>query len=371
MAETTALRRTVLNAAHRRAGAKMVPFAGWEMPLQYTSIIEEHKAVRLHAGIFDVSHMGRFFLNGPEAAAVLRRAVTYTIHSLGVGRSHYALMCNEDGGILDDVYCYHVDPERWLIVVNAANRGPTWERLQSLIEPGQAVELVDRTEMTVMIALQGPEAAERLADVLGPELPTTLGKRRCLGFELMRYRALISRTGYTGEDGFEIITSVEAGQALWDRLLQAGATPCGLGARDTLRLEAALVLYGNDIDTTTNPYEAGLGWVVSLDDGADFVGRRALEHLRAEGPKRKLVCLKAEGPGIMRAHYPILHEGDRVGQVTSGGYSPMLDVSIGLGYVPVALATEGRNLAVDVRGRALPVRIVPRPFYQSRRPASS
>lgn len=365
MAETSALRKTALNEWHHRASAKMVSFAGWEMPLQYSSILEEHRSVRQHTGIFDVSHMGRFFLTGPDAARLLRRAITYNITRLGVGRSHYALMCNEDGGILDDVYCYHVDPERWLVVVNAANREPAGERLRSLREPRMQVDLADRTEVTVMIALQGPEAAEQLTDVLGPELPTTLGKRRCLGFELMRYRALISRTGYTGEDGFEIVASIEAGRALWERLVQAGAIPCGLGARDTLRLEAALVLYGNDITTTTNPYEAGLDWVVSFDDAADFVGRRALAQIHTAGVKRKLVCLKAEERGIMRAHYPILHEGREVGQVTSGGYSPMLAVSIGMGYVPIELSTPGTALTVAIRGSPLPVRVVPRPFYRS------
>jgi aminomethyltransferase len=309
--------------------------------------------------------MGRFFLSGPDATALLRRAVTYNVTPLGVSRSHYAVMCNEDGGILDDVYAYHIDPERWLLVVNAANREATWERIQSLIAPGMDVETDDRTESTVMLALQGPEAAERLADVLGPDLPSTLRKRRCLGFELMRYRALIARTGYTGEDGFEFVTAIEAGQQLWDRLIERGVAPCGLGARDTLRLEASLVLYGNDIDATTNPFEAGLGWVVSLDDEQDFVGRQALLRLKAEGVKRRLVCLKARERGIIRAHYPILHDGAPVGHVTSGGYSPMLDVSIGMGYVPVELSGEGTPLTVDVRGRPLSVEIVPRPFYQA------
>ncbi len=341
----------------------MVPFAGWEMPVQYAGVIEEHIAVRRHAGMFDVSHMGRFEVHGPDAGRFLRYLSTWDMTRLVPGDGHYAAMCREDGGILDDVYVFCLTPERCFVVVNASNA----DKMKRWIE-GQDTDfearLVDRHASTAMIAVQGPEALHRLARVLNPDFVRSLKARRCGEIQWRGHTVFASRTGYTGEDGFELVIEAGAAPGLWQALLDEEVHPCGLGARDTLRLEAALLLYGNDMDEETNPWEAGLDWVVTLDDGADFVGREALLRLRDAGPSRELVCLKAADRGIMRGGCPILLSGKEAGKVTSGGYSPTLAVSIGMGFVPPHLAAEGTELEVDVRGKPLPVRIVPRPFYK-------
>lgn len=358
---TTALRQLPLAEQHKALGARFAPFAGWEMPVQYAGIVEEHHAVRERAGVFDVSHMGRLFVVGDDAARVVRRAVTYKVDQLAEGEAHYAFMCADDGGILDDVFVYRLDPVRLLVVNNASNAELGRERIASCIEPGMDAELLDRQTTTVMLALQGPEAPAYFSRVVGPEMPQ---RRKCIEMEFAGYKLFVSRTGYTGEDGFELVTSVEAGAHLLVRLVEAGVAPCGLGARDTLRLEAALPLYGNDIDATTNPFEAGLGFAVTLDDGAAFAGRDALAAAKAAGPARKLACLRANDRGIMRAGYVALHAGEPVARVTSGGFSPMLNTSIGMAYLPVELAQEGTELAIDVRGKPLSVVVVPRPFYR-------
>jgi len=342
----------------------MVPFAGWEMPLQFAGIVEEHQAVRRAAGIFDVSHMGRLFVTGPDAARLLRRALTYAVDRLEEGRGHYTLLCNEAGGILDDPYVYRLDGQRFLFIGNASNAERDREQLASLVDDGMEVEILDRQSSTVMIAVQGPAAVSYLARVLGPEIAEMVKPRRCVELPFEGAKLFVSRTGYTGEDGFEFVTSVEAGRHVWERLLAAGAQPCGLGARDSLRLEAALALYGNDIDTTTNPFEAGLDWVVSLDDGQDFVGREALLQVRERGIERRLCCLRALERGVMRHGYAVLHGGRVVGRVTSGGHSPTLGVSIAMAYLPLELTAEGTELEVDVRGRPLRAVVVPRPFYR-------
>ncbi len=356
------LLRTPLYEEHRRLGARMVPFAGWEMPVQYAGIIEEHQAVRQRAGMFDVSHMGRFELHGPQAAAALRYVCAYDVTRLTSGQGQYTVICNEAGGILDDVYVFCLAAERFLVVVNAANAEKIRAWLARHIVPFQA-ELLDRHRNTAMVAVQGPQAvalcAERLDAALG-QLP----RRRCLELPWEGEPLFASRTGYTGEDGLELVAPAGLGPSLWRRLLEAGVTPCGLGARDTLRLEAALLLYGNDMDESVNPYEVGLGWTVTLDDGADFIGRAALLRLRERPPRRLLACLRAAERGIMRAGQAILHQGQVVGKVTSGGYSPTLGVSIGMGFLPPDLAQVGTRLVVDVRGRPLPVEVVPRPFYR-------
>jgi aminomethyltransferase len=364
---TATLRQLPLADLHRAAGARFAPFAGWEMPVQYAGIVDEHRAVRERAGAFDVSHMGRLFVVGSDAGRLLRRATTYKVDQLAEGEAHYALLCADDGGILDDIFVYRLDGVRYLVVPNAANAEQDGERIASFVEPGMDVELLERQASTVMLALQGPEAASCLTRILGPEISQTLRKRRCLELEFMRYKLFASRTGYTGEDGFELVTSVEAGRHLWEELLRAGVAPCGLGARDTLRLEAALPLYGNDIDTTTNPFEAALSFAVTLDDGADFAGREALVAAKEAGPARKLVCLRANDRGVMRSGCAVLHGGRAVGRVTSGGFSPTLTVSIGLAYVPVELATEGTDVSIDVRGKPLAATVVRRPFYRAKR----
>jgi aminomethyltransferase len=362
---TTALRQLPLIEQHRAFGARFAPFAGWEMPIQYTGIVEEHKAVRERAGVFDVSHMGRVFVVGTDAARLLRRAVTYKVDRLEEGEAHYALMCDASGGIEDDVFVYRLDDQRFLVVNNASNAELGRDRIADALEPGADAELLDRTAATVMLALQGPASPAFLGRVIGAEVPNTLPKRRCTEVEFMGYKLFVSRTGYTGEDGFELVTSTEAGAHLLTQLARQGVAPCGLGARDTLRLEAALPLYGNDIDTTTNPFEAGLGFAVTLDGGADFTGRDALAAAKAAGVSRKLSCIKALDRGIMRHGYVVLHGDEAVATVTSGGFSPVLEVSIGMAYLPVDLAREGTKLEVDVRGKPLRAGVVKRPFYRS------
>jgi aminomethyltransferase len=317
--------------------------------------------VRQRAGVFDVSHMGRLFVVGRDAAQLLRRAVTYNVAALREGQGHYTLLCNDAGGIIDDPYVYRLDDQRFLFVGNAANAARDAERVRSLIEQGMDVELLDRQAQTVMLAVQGPDAEGRMARIVGPEA-AALDKRRCTELPYLQYKLFVSRTGYTGEDGFELVTSVEAGRALWRQLRADGVEACGLGARDTLRLEAALPLWGNDIDETANPYEAGLGWVVSLEDGADFAGRDALAQIKRNGVTRKLVCLKALERGVIRDHCPILHAGSLAGTVASGSHSPTLGVSIAMAYLPLALTGEGTELTVDVRGKPLRAVVVKRPF---------
>ncbi len=374
------LRRTCLYEEHLHLGARMVPFAGYEMPVQYAGVIEEHNAVRQAAGMFDVSHMGRFEVRGPDAGRFLRYICTWDMTRLDIGEGHYAAACREDGGILDDVYVFALTPQgaassaptvppaRYLIVVNAANADKMKRWLEQHIEPFQAT-LVDRYAATAMIAVQGPQWLDRLSAVIGAGFARSLRPRRCGETEWRGETLFASRTGYTGEDGLELVIDGGSGPALWQALLEAGVRPCGLAARDTLRLEAALLLYGNDMDEGTNPWEVGLDWAVSLDDGADFLGRQALVRRREAGPSRLLVCLKAAGRGIMRHDCPVLHSGQEVGKVTSGGYSPTLATSIGMGFVPPELAAAGTELTVDVRGKPLPVTVVPRPFYKRPKPA--
>ncbi len=359
----SALRRTCLHEEHLGLGARMVPFTGWDMPVQYKGIIEEHHSVRRAAGMFDVSHMGRFEIRGPKAATFLRHICTYDLTRLSPGQGHYAAVCRPDGGIMDDVYVYCLAADRYILVANAANVDKVGGWLRRHMR-SFAVELFDVSASTCMIAAQGPEARERLAGVLDPEFVRSLRPRACAETEWEGTLLFASRTGYTGEDGLELVTRAEAGPRLWRALLDAGIIPCGLGARDTLRLEAALLLHGNDMDETVNPFEVGLGWVVTLDDGADFIGREALLHARDSEPQRVLVCLKAEEKGVMRAGCPILRSGQEVGKVTSGGHSPTLGVSIGMGFVPPQMAAQDTEFTVDVRGRPLEAKVVPRPFYK-------
>jgi aminomethyltransferase len=341
----------------------MVPFAGWEMPVQYAGIVDEHIGVRQRAGMFDVSHMGRFEVHGLEARRFLRYISTWDMTRLAPGEGHYSVACNEEGGILDDIYVFCLDPERYLVVVNASNAEKMFAWLQRHISSFDA-RLMDRHASTAMIAVQGPDALGRLSDVVGNEFVASLKPRRCGETEWQGQTLFASRTGYTGEDGLELVIEAIAGPQLWQALLDATVAPCGLGARDTLRLEAALLLYGNDMDEDTNPWEVGLDWVVTLDDGSDFAGREALVRLKESGISRELVCLRAAERGIMRSHCGIFRQGESVGTITSGGYSPTLGVSIGMGLVPPELAGEGTELTVDVRGKAVAVQVVPRPFYK-------
>jgi len=361
-----ALRRTPLNECHRAAGAKMVSFAGFEMPVQYTGVIEEHHAVRRAAGLFDVSHMGEFEAEGPGAGAFLQGLVTNDVARLEPGRVLYAVMCREDGGIVDDLTVYRLAGERYMAVVNAANIGKDFEWMSARKPAG--VALRDASEETGLLALQGPRAEAILARLIpgGGDLgaiPYYGAQER----QVAGRRALVSRTGYTGEDGFEIYCAAEDAPRLWGEILAAGAgeglRPCGLGARDTLRTEMKYALYGNDIDETTNPLEAGLGWVVKFKAGG-FVGREALLRVKEEGVARKLVGFGMVDRGIPRHGAPLLAGGRPAGVVTSGTMSPTLGKAIGIGYVPVSHAAEGSEIAVDIRGAARAARVVKTPFYR-------
>lgn len=360
------LRRTTLHARQLRAGGRMVPFGGWELPVQYAGIIAEHEAVREHVGVFDVSHMGRVWLSGPAAAERLRAVTTYDVTAMAPGEAHYSLYCNAAGGIDDDVFIYRVEAERWLVVHNAANAAAGFERLRAVVD-GADAQAAEVTAETVMLAVQGPQAVDVVASILHAPL-ADMEARSCRELRWRGAAVLVGRTGYTGEDGVECVLDGEAGVALWDALLERGVPPVGLGARDTLRLEAALPLHGHEIDATTTPYEARLGWTVSLDDGAPFTGREALLVLSERAPERRLAHLRLEGRGVPREGYAVLDPQAaadvQVGTLTSGAFSPRLRVGIAMAYLPPALTKPGTPLAVEIRRRAVPTRVVRRPFYR-------
>ena len=359
------LKRTPLFHTHLSLKARMVPFAGWEMPVQFTSILAEARAVRRKAGLFDVSHMGRLYLTGPEAPALMDWLFTADAMSLKVGRARYGLVCNEKGGIIDDGIFYRLGEEEYLWVCNAANRERVvaWT-LRWIGERFAGVRLEDRTEETALIALQGPAAAEML-DSVSRDKPSEMRPFSGKQVDTSGVMTFIGRTGYTGEDGFELVVPGEKCTALWNSLLERGAVPCGLGARDVLRLEAALPLHGNDIDSTTTPLEACLERFVRL--GKEFVGVEALRKQARDGVSRRLVGLVLEGRHIPRKGYPIQDQGESVGQVTSGTYSPILDRNIALGYVSTGRAKPGTNLQVSVRGSPTPAQVVVLPFYNRKR----
>jgi aminomethyltransferase len=355
------LRRTPLYEAHRAAGAKLVPFAGWEMPVQYTGIMDEHKAVRTGAGVFDVSHMGEIVFRGPRAAEAVQKLMTNSVTNLDKGSARYTVMCYADGGIVDDCIVYRRGPEVFLVVVNASNiaKDFAWMREQA----GEMCDIDDESDATALMAVQGPKAVEIVARLAGEDLGTAIKPFQFMGVRIAEKRAVAARTGYTGEDGFEIFTPAGDARAVWDALLAEGVKPIGLGARDTLRLEARLCLYGNDIDQTTSPLEAGLGWVVKLDN--DFVGKEALLEQKAKGVVRKLIGFAVKGRGIARHDYPILDaSGAQIGKVTSGTTSPTLGYAIGMGYVPTAQAEPGTRLVVDCRGKPADIELVKGPFYK-------
>jgi aminomethyltransferase len=365
----TALKRTALYDTHRALGARLVPFAGWEMPVQYRGVLEEHEAVRTRAGLFDVSHMGELVVEGPGALAAVQRVITNDASALAVGQVQYACLCRESGGAVDDLTAYRLGPERFLLCVNASNtdKDHDWIVAQAGRTPGATV--ANRSDRYSLLALQGPRAEAILGRVTRLDLPA-LGYYRCAEADVAGAPAIVSRTGYTGEDGFELYLPWEAGPAVWARLLevgeQEGLQPVGLGARDTLRLEMKYALYGHELDDETTPLEAGLGWVVKLDKG-DFVGREALARQKAEGVRKKLVGFVVEGSGIARAEAPIFAAGGQrpVGRVTSGTMSPSLRKPIGLGYVPPELAAVGTPLGVEVRGRRIAARVARTPFVPS------
>ena len=367
------LKRTALYDLHLALGARMVPFAGWEMPLQYTGILAEARAVRSSIGLFDVSHMGRLRFHGPEAATFLDRMLPARIEALGPGRARYTFLLNTDGGIIDDCIVSRSPSteDEWMLVVNAANHDAAVGWLERWLSSFSGVVMRDITRETVMIAAQGPRTAAVL-DSLLPQTPSTLRPfalaecRRPLdpAHSVADAQVTVSRTGYTGEDGFELVTAGGAGESLWRLLLDRGAVPCGLGARDSLRLEAGLFLHGNDMDPSTTPLEAGLERFVALDGKGDFVGKDALLRQREQGLRRRLVGFAMQENAIPRHGYAITDGATVLGSVTSGGYSPSLDRGIGLGYVPAEFAAPGARLAIDLRGRSVPAQIVALPFYR-------
>ena len=384
MAEPTApadaglpLRRTPLHAAARAAGGRLVPFAGWEMAVQYAGLVREHQAVRQACGVFDISHMGVLRLRGEAVKDALQALVPSDLFRIGPGEACYTVLLNEHGGIRDDLivydrgHCAAADDSRerdeLVLVINAAcaEADTAWISSQ-LAAAGIAV--IDLKQDGVLLALQGPEAETKLEALCGESLAglPRFGHRQLnlRGGDLEGVPVFAGRTGYTGEDGFELLLSANAGQSLWQRLLAEGVEPCGLGARDTLRLEAAMHLYGQDMDSATTPLEASLGWLVHLEMPADFIGREALERQAAEGVKRRLVGLSLVGRAIARHGYPVLQNGAVVGEVTSGTWSPTLGKAIALAYVPADAARLGTELAVEIRGKAEPAVVVKRPFYR-------
>jgi len=360
------MRKTPLNATHRASGAKMVPFGGWDMPVEYSGLISEHMAVRKAAGLFDVSHMGEFEVEGPGALAFLQRTTANNVAKLVDGQAQYSAFPLANGAPLDDVIVYRRAADRYLLVVNAGNIEKDFRWLQE--QGPQDVRLENKSDAYALLALQGPRAAEILRALTTFDL-SGLKYYHFAEAEVDSYPVTVSRTGYTGEDGFEIFVSPQLVEAFWKRLLEAGRekglVPVGLGARDTLRLEARLCLHGQDMDETTSLVEAGLGWMVSLDEAkGDFPGRAVLAEQKKNGPPRKLVGFEVTGRGIARHGYPVLIHDERVGEVTSGTYAPFLQKNIGLCYVPAARAAVGTELAIDIRERKVPARVVPTPFYK-------
>ena len=373
------LKRTSLFAAHQRLGAKLVDFGGWEMPVQYTSITDEHLAVRNAAGIFDISHMGEVTVSGPGAAEFLNRSLTNDIRKLTAGEGQYTLMCNEHGGVIDDLYAYKLADGVYFLIINASRIEPdvAWLQAQAAKFSGE-IKLTDASHNYAAVAVQGPRVKEFINTVipgasssaLRAAAVTDLKKNQIGGFKFEHHSVLVSRTGYTGEDGFEIIGADESIQHLWDKILSTGTStgikPCGLGARDTLRTEVCYPLYGHELDEQTTPIEAGVGFFVAFDKG-EFNGRAVLAEQKANGVKKKLVAFKmTDRSAPPRPHYPIWADGASVGTVTSGTQSPSLNLGIGMGYVPPEFAKADKTIEIEIRGKRFAAVVVPKPIFKKR-----
>lgn len=361
--DQTALLKTPLYDLH--SAARRVPFAGWEMPVQFSGITQEHRAVRDRAGLFDISHMGKFELVGDDVLAALQPLVPSDLVSLTPGKAQYTVLLNEMGGILDDLIVYYQgrvgDRDRAVLIVNAATTDKDRQWLETHL--GSGITLTDYSRDRVLIALQGPEAIALLQPLTAADL-SQVGRYEHVTTTVMEAPAFIARTGYTGEDGVEIMLAAEAGQALWRSLLALDVVPCGLGARDTLRLEAAMALYGQDVDEQTTPLEAGLGWLVHWDRKGDFMGRSRLEQQKQQGVERRLVGITLSDRNIARPGYLVYDGEQSVGTVTSGTLSPTLGIPIALAFVSSPLAKIGQSLSVDIRGRRCDATVVKRPFYK-------
>lgn len=359
--------RTPLFERHVALGARLVEFAGWEMPVSYQGVSEEHRAVRSAAGLFDVSHMGELRVSGPGAERTLQKLTPNDVSRLRPGRAHYSALLTEEGTFVDDLLVYRLGEEEYLLVVNAANLSSDRDWIGERLEPETRLE--DRSQETALLALQGPRAESILSQLA----PCDLAGIKYYGFlrtEVDGTAVLLSRTGYTGEDGFELYVDPLEASRLWDRLLEVGfpqgLVPAGLGARDTLRLEAGMALYGHEIDRETTPWEAGLDWIVKLEKG-EFLGRSALVAAAAQPLRRKLVGFEVEGRGIARQGYPVLAEGKPIGTVTSGTWSPTFERAIGMAYVQTEFADAGAQVEIEIRGRAVPARVRSLPFYRRTR----
>ena len=363
------LQRTPLHDLCREAKGRMVPFAGWEMAVQYSGLIAEHKAVREAVGMFDISHMGVLRIEGSNPKDALQTLVPTDLHRIGAGQACYTVLLNDNGGIRDDLIIYDqgetpTGDGTLLVVINAACAASDTAWMKEQLEP-RGLRVQDEKKDGVLLALQGPKAITILEQLSGEalhELPRF--GHRLLQLQGLNEQVFCARTGYTGEDGAELLLSRNDGRKLWTQLLALDVAPCGLGARDTLRLEAAMHLYGQDMTASTNPFEAGLGWLVHLEMPQDFIGRKALEQVAANGPSHRLVGLKLQGRAIARHDYPVLHNGEKVGVTTSGSWSPSLEEAIALASVPRELAKVGSELGVEIRGQIQPATVVKRPFYR-------
>jgi aminomethyltransferase len=371
------LKRTALYAAHQKLGAKLIDFGGWEMPVQYTSITDEHLAVRNAAGIFDISHMGEVTISGPSAVEFLNRTLTNDIRKLTPGQGQYTLMCNERGGVIDDLYAYRLAPDAFFLVINASriDADVAWLQAQAAKLSGGGLNLTDASHHYAAVAVQGPKVRSFINTCIpGPSDAVTtvaavsdLKKNQLAGFQFENHNVLVACTGYTGEAGFEIIGPEAAAVRLWDKLLSVGAPfgikPCGLGARDTLRTEACYPLYGHELDEQTTPIEAGVGFFVALEKG-DFNGRAVLAEQKKNGVKKKLVAFKMTGKSAPpRPHYPIWANGTNVGIVTSGTQSPSLNLGIGLGYVRPEFAKADSKIEIEIRGKRFAAVVTPKPIF--------
>jgi aminomethyltransferase len=367
-AETLA--RTPLYQQGVELKARFTSFGGWEMPVQYSGITREHEAVRNAAGMFDISHMGKFTLQGKNLISQLQGLVPSDLSRLQPSQAQYTVLLNPQGGIIDDIIVYYQgeDPtgtQQAAIIVNAATTAKDKVWLLQHLDQNQ-VQFQDLSREKVLIAVQGPKAIKYLQPLVQEDLQPIKAFGH-LQATILGKPAFIARTGYTGEDGFEVLLDPDVGIELWRTLNDAGVVPCGLGARDTLRLEAAMALYGQDIDDTTTPLEAGLAWLVHLDTKGDFIGRAVLEQQKANGVQRRLVGLQTQGRNIARHGYPVIADGKVVGEVTSGTLSPTLGYPVALAYVPAQLSKVGQQLDVEIRGKSYPANIVKRPFYRSKK----
>lgn len=362
------LRRTPLYELSLAQKARFTPFAGWEMAVQYEGLKQEHDTIRKGVGMFDISHMGKFALSGQKLKAQLQFLIPSDLAQIKAGEAQYSVFLNENGGIIDDIIYYdqginEQGEEQGILIVNAETKEKDRNWLFAHLD-FKMIKLQDLSDGQVLIAVQGSSACEILNPLVSADL-TPLRAFAHVTTTLFEKPAFFARTGYTGEDGFEIMTDHQTGQKLWRSLLEKGVKPCGLGARDTLRLEAAMCLYGQDIDETTTPLEAGLKWLVHLDRKGDFIGRKHLEQQIIEGVKKRLVGLKMEGKHIARHGYSVSIEGQKIGEITSGTFSPTLNYGIALAYLPTAFSKIGQRVEIDIRGKNYPATVVKKPFYRS------